>query len=65
MLRFPDEESIASLERLGVTYVVVHTELYEPGEWPTIEARLAPFEGRLRLLHEEQGGRVYELVGRT
>ena len=38
LLRFPDEESLASLERLGVTYVVVHTDLYETGEWPAVEA---------------------------
>ena len=41
--------------------VVVHTNGYEPGEWPDVEKRLALFGSALRLVHEEQDGRVYAL----
>jgi hypothetical protein len=59
---FPDEQSIDSLATLGVTYVVVHIDAYPPGQWPPVEARLRQFSSRLQLIHEEPGGRVYQLV---
>lgn len=55
---FPDQTSIARLREVGVTYVVVHRELYSPEEWSLVEPRLARFPG-LRLVHEESDGRVY------
>jgi hypothetical protein len=58
---FPDDRSIQVLADLGVTYVVIHTELYEPGEWPAIEAALSGHT-RLRLAKTEGAGRVYALV---
>ena len=61
LLRFPDDDSLAKLHALGVTHVVVHPELYEPGEWTEVNARLAAFAARLRLLREEDGGRAYAL----
>jgi hypothetical protein len=61
MLQFPDENSLSQLEHLGVKHVVVHTDLYEPGEWPSVEAKLRGFASRLRLVHEEENGRVYTL----
>lgn len=60
---FPDETSIAGLSDIGVTYVVVHTERYPPGEWSKVEERLRQFSSRLRLEHIEGAGRVYSLVG--
>jgi hypothetical protein len=59
---FPDDQSLASLAGLGVDYVVVHTDLYEPAEWPRIEERLRQFSAWLRLEHEEGRGRVYALT---
>ena len=59
---FPDETTVASLSNLGVTYIVVHTDLYPPGEWNRIEERLREFSSRLRLEHVEGAGRVYALI---
>jgi len=63
MRGFPDEDSLRELARLGVTYVVVHTELCQPGEWPQVEARIEAFGGRLQLEHVAGAGRVYSLRG--
>ena len=62
MAAFPDERSLASLSDLGVTYIVVHTELYTPDEWCRVEERIRQFSSRLRLEHVEGAGRVYRLV---
>jgi len=59
--RFPDESSIARLREVGVTYVVVHRELYEPDQWPTVDVRLAQSSG-IRLVHEEDDGRIYAVL---
>jgi hypothetical protein len=59
---FPDEASVNHLAALGVTYVVVHRDGYAQDEWEDIARRLAGFEGRLTLVHEEAGGRVYRVV---
>jgi hypothetical protein len=64
MQSFPDDTSLASLEALGVTYVVVHSELYQPGEWQQVDARIRGYRGRLRLVHAEGPGRIYELSAR-
>ncbi len=61
MTAFPDEVSVGSLRKLGVTFVVVHTEKYPAGEWPRVEAKLANFPG-LRLEHVEGDGRVYTIL---
>ncbi|HNV01795.1 MAG TPA: hypothetical protein PLE61_09280 [Vicinamibacterales bacterium] len=61
MRAFPDDASLDALSRLGVTYVVVHTELYPPGEWPLVEERLERFGARLQLEHVAGAGRVYAL----
>lgn len=61
MRNFPDEASLRELTRLGVTYVVAHTELYAPGEWPQVEARIDAFGSRIRLEHVAGAGRVYSL----
>ena len=59
---FPDETSVDSLSGLGVTYIVVHTDSYPPGEWGLVEERLRKFSSRLRLEHVEGAGRVYSLL---
>ena len=58
---FPDEASLDNLTQIGVTYVVVHSDLYPPQEWTAVENRLRTFSARLRLLHTEGAGRVYVL----
>jgi hypothetical protein len=58
--RFPDEPSIQVLADLGVTHVVVHTELYAQEELPAVNAALADHP-RLRLLRTEGTGRAYAL----
>lgn len=55
---FPDEASIAALGRRGVTYVVVHADLYAPDHWRDIDARLSSASG-ITLVHQEGGDRVY------
>jgi hypothetical protein len=61
LTRFPDEASLASLERIGVTYVVVHTDWYREGERLQVDQRFEPWRDRLRLVHSEGEGRVYAL----
>ena len=58
---FPDEAGLQSLAGLGVTYIVVHTEMYDRDEWAATEQRLSQFQQWLTLEHEEDGGRVYSL----
>jgi len=58
---FPDGASLEELARLDVRYVVVHTELYAPGEWAQVEARIDRYAGRLQLEYAAGSGRVYSL----
>ncbi|MGQ0735255.1 MAG: hypothetical protein ACT4QD_16580 [Acidobacteriota bacterium] len=58
---FPDEASLASLADLHVTYVVVHTDLYEAGEWELVSPRFEQYRDWLTLEHAEGAGRVYRL----
>jgi hypothetical protein len=60
---FPDETSVQALRDLGVDYVVVHIDLYEPGEWQEVHDRLAAFTEWLTLEYVGRGGRVYSLRG--
>ena len=62
MQLFPHETSVTSLCDLGVTYIVVHSDLYPPGEWGAVEERLRQFSSRLRLEHVDGAGRVYSFV---
>jgi hypothetical protein len=63
--KFPDETSVGALVHLGVDYLVVHTDLYPPGEWAKVEERLAGFQDALKLAHVEGAGRVYAVAPRT
>jgi len=58
---FPTDEGLRRLTLLGVSRIVVHTDLYEPGEWASVEARIGRFGDWLRLEHVEGTGRVYSL----
>ncbi|MEK6629406.1 MAG: hypothetical protein AABY89_01590 [Acidobacteriota bacterium] len=58
---FPDDRSLRDLTDLGVGYVVVHTDLYPPGEWEAVQQRIRLFEAWLQLEHVAGEGRVYSL----
>jgi hypothetical protein len=58
---FPDDASVENLAQLGVRYIVVHTDMYLPGEWPSIERRLEQYADRLTLEYGDVSGRVYAL----
>jgi len=58
---FPDAASLDELRRLGVGYVVVHTDLYPPGGWEQVAARIEGLGGQLQLEHVAGAGRVYSL----
>jgi hypothetical protein len=61
MLTFPDQQALNSLLSIGVTYVVVHPDLYPADEWRTVQDRLQRAEPWLTLEHAEEDGRVYSL----
>lgn len=58
---FPDAEGVASLVRLGVDYLVVHTDGYEPGEWADVERRLNEYRDVLSLEVVDGAGRIYSI----
>ena len=58
---FPDAVSLGELTALGVTHVVVHVNEYEAAEWSAVRRRIDAYGQRLRLEHEEDGGRVYSI----
>ena len=61
LAEFPSEQGLQHLGELGVTDLVVHTDLFPPGDWPVVEQRIAGFAGRLTLRHVEGAGRVYAI----
>ena len=65
LMRFPDEASLDLLERMKVTYAVVHMDYFPPELIEYATAGLDRFEreGRLRLVHSEGHGRVYAIRG--
>jgi hypothetical protein len=58
---FPDEACLRALADTGVTYIVVHTELYRPGEWESVRDRIEQAGEWLVLEHVAGPGRVYSL----
>lgn len=58
---FPDEPSLKRLRELHVQYLVVHEDLYPPGQWPEVEKRLQQFRQQLVLEYATGEGRVYSL----
>jgi hypothetical protein len=62
---FPTEAGLGQLESLGVNYVIVHTEMYQPERWAEKERDLGKFGDRVRLLRVEGEGRAYELSSRA
>jgi hypothetical protein len=62
---FPDGTSLDHLERMGVTYVIVHSAWFPPAEWERFEQRLPGFSDRLHLEYTDPAGRVYSLPRRS
>ena len=56
---FPTERGLSELERIGVNYVIVHTDTYQPDRWAEKEREIATFGDRIRLLKVEGEGRAY------
>jgi hypothetical protein len=56
LTRFPDEP------KLHVTYIVVHINEYQPGEWPAIDDRLGQYQAWLALEYQDPDARVYSLL---
>jgi hypothetical protein len=61
LVSFPDERSLGTLQRLGVTYVVVHTGLYPADQRAALDERLRAFDPRLRLEYSDSADRVYSV----
>jgi hypothetical protein len=58
---FPDERSVEHLRDLGVTYVIVHMNMYAAEEWRKVDLRLTAFGDRLTLAYSDPTARVYAL----
>ena len=59
---FPNDASVRRLAEIGVTYVVVHIDLYDPAVWPEVDARLRSYDGTwLKLEYSDPAGRVYSI----
>lgn len=63
LFEFPTEAGLNELEKLGVNYVIVHTDMYQPDRWAEKESQLAQFGDRIRLLRVDGEGRAYEIAG--
>jgi hypothetical protein len=59
---FPDDASLAALRDIGVTMVIMHTDLYRSRDLAEVERRLAAHADDLRLVHTEGAGRAYALL---
>jgi hypothetical protein len=62
LTRFPDSDSVRALAEFRVDYLVIHTDLYPPGEWARVERGLAALQGRMELRYADSSGRVYALT---
>jgi hypothetical protein len=59
---FPNDASVRRLVEIGITYVVVHIDLFDPVLWPEVDARLRSYVGTwLKLEYSDQTARVYSI----
>ena len=58
---FPTETGLAELERLGVGYVIVHTDMYQPERWAEKEKQIGAYGDRIRLVQALGEGRAYAI----
>jgi hypothetical protein len=61
LLTFPDDNSLRTLRQFGVTYVIVHTDLYAPERRTQLDERLRAYASSLKLEYMDPAGRVYLL----
>jgi hypothetical protein len=59
--RFPDATSLDHLTALGVTYVIIHADMYPPEQWAEVSQRLQAFADQLTLEYSDPTSRVYML----
>jgi hypothetical protein len=60
--KFPTEASLRRLVEIGIDYVVVHIDLFDPALWPDVDARLRSYEGTwLKLEYSDPAARVYSV----
>ncbi|HET9368837.1 MAG TPA: hypothetical protein VFO19_01265 [Vicinamibacterales bacterium] len=59
LMGFPDQQSLETILDLGVTYIVVHPELWPPTDRPPARERFERFRDWFQLVHEEADGAVY------
>jgi hypothetical protein len=58
---FPDVRSLDHLVALGVTYLIIHTDMYPPERWAVVSERLATFTDQLTLEYSDSISRVYTI----
>lgn len=61
LMQFPDEQSLRTMLRLGVTYAIEHVDLIPPVERATVAERYDRFKDWLTLVAVDGDGRVYRL----
>jgi len=61
LTRFPSDDAFKALAEFRVDYLVIHTDLYPPGEWAGVDQRLAAYGRRLELRYQDASSRVYAL----
>src|SRR5262249_19206499 len=59
LARFPNDEALNRLTSMGVTYLVIHPDLYPTGEWPRVADRIDRLTERLKLRYSDRTGRIY------
>jgi len=64
MVRFPDAASVALARRLGITHVILHTSLVDPGQRALVESQYLQFANEVQLVHTEGEGRLYAITPR-
>ena len=60
---FPSRDALKLLHHRRVRYAVFHRYWYNDENWRDVTARLCEFEPYLRMLYEDEGTRLYEIVG--
>jgi hypothetical protein len=58
---FPSDLSMEHLLEFGVTYAVVHIDMYPPQDWKTVEQKIREFSPWLTLVYTDDRSRVYSI----
>jgi hypothetical protein len=62
VLHFPSTEALSFLRGMGVDYILLHRDQFEPQQWEAIEQRLPLFADQLTQMRSFDGDVVYELL---